>query len=157
MYYKNRGEKFVFVSSESHDYATFIYTLIGKLNPLLKEIVPNLEMIYYWADSRTSQYRNKTIFKVISYHEEYFNCKASWNYMEAGHGKRLCNPIGGTAKRKADQAVKNERFVIQDAVDFYEWSKQESSAIKYVHLSTEEYEISANFLKALGKNLECQW
>ena len=154
MYYKNRGEKFVFVSSESHDYATFIYTLIGKLNPLLKEIVPNLEMIYYWADSRTSQYRNKTIFKVISYHEEYFNCKASWNYMEAGHGKRLCNPIGGTDKRKADQAVKNERFVIQDAVDFYEWSKQESSAIKYVHLSTEEYEISANFLKALCKNLD---
>ena len=38
----------------------------------------------------------------------------------AGHGKEPCNPIGGTAKRKADQAVKNGRFVIQDAVDFYE-------------------------------------
>ena len=74
--------------------------------------------------------------------------------MEAGHGKGPCDPIGGTAKRKADQAVKNGRFVIQDAVDFYEWSKQESSAIKYVYLSTEEYEISANFLKALRKNLD---
>ena len=45
MYYKNRGEKenihqsFVLVSSESHHDATFIYTLIGKLVPLLKEIV----------------------------------------------------------------------------------------------------------------------
>ena len=83
MYYKNRWEKenihqsFVFVSSESHHGATFIYTLIGKLVPLLKEIVPNLEMIHYCTDSPTSQYRNKTIFKVISYHEEYFNCKAS--------------------------------------------------------------------------------
>ena len=74
--------------------------------------------------------------------------------MEAGHGKGPCDPIGGTAKRKADQAVKNGRFVIQDAVDFYEWSKQESSAIKYVYLSTEEYEMSANFLKALCKNLD---
>ena len=83
-----------------------------------------------------------------------FNCKASWNCMEAGHGKGPCDPIGGTAKRKADQAVKNGRFVIQDAVDFYEWSKQESSAIKYVYLSTEEYEMSANFLKALCKNLD---
>ena len=83
-----------------------------------------------------------------------FNCKASWNCMEAGHGKGPCDPIGGTAKRKADQAVKNGRFVIQDAVDFYEWSKQESSAIKYVYLSTEEYEMSANFLKALRKNLD---
>ena len=52
MYYKNRGEKenshqsFVFVSSESHHDATFVYTLIGELVPLLKEIVPNLEMIH---------------------------------------------------------------------------------------------------------------
>ena len=29
-----------------------------------------------------------------------------WN-MEAGHGKAPCDPIGGTAKRKADQAAKN--------------------------------------------------
>ena len=85
----------------------------------MKEIVPNLEIIYYWTDSPTSQYRNKTIFKVI-YHEEYFNCKASWNYIEAGHGKGPCDPIGGTAKHKADQPVKNGRFVIQDAVDFYD-------------------------------------
>ena len=68
--------------------------------------------------------------------------------------KEPCDPIGGTAKRKADLEVKNGRFVIQDNVDFYEWSKQESSAIKYVYLSTEEYEMSANFLKALCKNLD---
>ena len=139
----------MFVSSESYYDATFIYTLIGKLVPLLKEIVPNLEMIHYWTNSPTSQYRNKTIFKVISYHKEYFNCKASWNYMEAGHGKGPCDPAGGPAKRKADQAVKSGRFLIQDSVDFYEWSKQESSTIKYVYLSTEKYEMSANFLKAL--------
>ena len=67
--------------------------------------------------------------------------------MEAGRGKGPCDPIGRTAKRKADQAVKNRRFVIQDAVDFYEWSKQESIDIKHVYLSTEGYEIAANFLQ----------
>ena len=74
----------MFVSSESHHDATFVYTLIGKLVPLWKEIVPNLEIIHYWTHSLTIQYRNKTIFKVISYHEKYLNCKASWNYTEAG-------------------------------------------------------------------------
>ena len=74
--------------------------------------------------------------------------------MECDHEKAPCDPVGRTAKCKANQAVKNGRFVIQDAVDFYEWSKQESSAIKYVYLSTEEYEMSANFLKALCKNLD---
>ena len=116
---KRTVTRVVFLSSESHHDATFIYTLVGKLVPLLKEIVPNLKMIHYWTDSPTSQYRNKTIFKVI-YHEEYFNCKASWNYMEAGHGKGPCDPIDGTAKHKANQAVKNGRFVIQDAAEFYD-------------------------------------
>ena len=74
--------------------------------------------------------------------------------MEGDHGKVPCDPVGRTAKHKANQAVKNGSFVIQDAADFYEWSKQESSAIKYVYLSTEEYEMSANFLKALCKNLD---
>ena len=64
---------------------------------------------------------------MISYHDEYFSCSASWNYMESGHGKGPCDPIGGVAKRKADQAVKNGRFIIQDAIDFFEWAKQDSS------------------------------
>ena len=41
--------------------------------------------------------------------------------MKAGHGKGLCDPIGGAAKRKADQTVKNDKAVIQDAHDFYKW------------------------------------
>ena len=54
------------------------------------------------------------IFKFISCHQEYFNVPASW------HGKGPCDPIGGTAKRKADQAVKNGKYIIQDAHNFYQ-------------------------------------
>ena len=50
----------------------------------------------------------KTILKVISCHEEFFGCKASWNDMESGHGKGPFNPIKGWAKCKTDPAVKNE-------------------------------------------------
>ena len=48
--------------------------------------------------------------------------------MEAGHRKGRMTPIGGMAKRNADQAVKNEKYVIQDAIDFFEWAKQDTSA-----------------------------
>ena len=82
-------------------------------------MVPNLEMIHYWTDSPTSKYRNKTIFKIISCHKEYFGCDASWNYMKAGHRKGTCDATGGVAKRKTDQAVKNGKFIIQDATDFF--------------------------------------
>ena len=144
----------MFVSNESRHDATFVFTLIGKLIPLLKEIVPNLKMVHYWTDSPTSQYRNKTILKTISCHDEYFVCSASWNYMESDHGKGPCDPIGGVAKRKADQAVKNGRFIIQDAIDFFEWAKQDSSSVKFSYLSIEDYEISEKFLKATCENLQ---
>ena len=161
MYFKKQGSEecnhhksFVFISNESRHDATFIYTLIGKLVPQLKQVVPNLEMMHYWTDSPTSQYRNKTIFKIISCHEEYFGVMASWNYMEAGHGKGPCDPSGGVAKRKADQAVKNGKFVIQDAIDFFEWAKQDTSAIVFSYLSTEDYNISEKFLKAACENVQ---
>ena len=46
--------------------------------------------------------------------------------MEVGHGKGQCDPIGETAKGKADQTIKNNKAVIQDArlfsIDDYETS-----------------------------------
>ena len=144
MYYK-KNEKlehksYVFISNESRHDPVFVFTLIQKLIPLLKETLPNLEMIHYWTDSPTSQYRNKTIFKIVSCHDDYFGCKASWSYMESGHGKGPCDPIGGTAKRKADQAVKNGKCAIQDVLDFYDWAKSNSTAITYTYISIEDYE-----------------
>ena len=114
-------QSFVFVSDEPRHDARFVFALIRLLIPMLKELLPDLGYIHYWTDSPTSQYRNKSIFKIVSCHEEYFNISASWNYMESGHGKGPCDPIGGTAKRKDDLAVKNDKAVIQDAMDFFTW------------------------------------
>ena len=74
--------------------------------------------------------------------------------MEAGYGKGPCYPIGGMTKRKADQAVKNGKYVIQDAIDFFEWAKQDTSTIAFSYVSVEDYEISENFLKAACENLQ---
>ena len=160
MYYKTQNSEesghksFVFISNESHHDAIFVYTLIGKLVPLLKEVVPNLEMVDYWTDFPTSQYRNRTIFKIISCHKEYFGVTASSDFMEAGHGKGPCDPIGDVAKQKADRAVKNGKYVIQDAIDFFDWAKQDTSAIAFSYVSIEDYEISEKFLKAACQDLQ---
>ena len=74
--------------------------------------------------------------------------------MEVGYGKGPCYPIRGMTKRKADQAVKNGKYVIQDAIDFFEWAKQDTSTIAFSYVSIEDYEISGNFLKAACENLQ---
>ena len=149
-------QSFVFISDEPNHDSKFVYALLKKLVPILVDLIDDIEFIHYWTDSPTSQYRNKTIFKIVSCHEEMFNVKASWNYMEAGHGKSPCDPIGDTAKRKADLAVKNDKAVIQDARDFYNWAKESEkhSAIKFFFISTNDYKTSSLFLSTFCQNVK---
>ena len=67
-----------------------------------------LNIFHMLSDSPVTQYRNKTMFQIISnYLEkiiptiEHF----SWNYTETGHGKGAPDGVGGTLKRSADRAV----------------------------------------------------
>ena len=122
---KVKVKSFVFVSNEIRHDAKFIFALLKKLIPHVKLLVPNAKHCHFFSDSPTSQYRNKTIFKLISHHKEYFGLEATWNYSEVGHGKGPCDPIGGTAKRQADMAVRHGKVIIQDAADFYSWASSE--------------------------------
>ena len=87
-------QSYVFISDEPRHDAKFVFALLRSYVPQLIELIPTLEYIHYRTDSPMNQHGNKVIFKIISYHTEYFNVSASWNYMEAGHGKGPCNPIG---------------------------------------------------------------
>jgi hypothetical protein len=101
---------------------------------LLKEEFPELEYVHYLTDSPSSQYRNKTIFQILCEHETDFGIKARWNYLETGHGKGPCDGLGASVKRMADMDVKQQKCLIQDATDFYEWAqgKREGSKVKYI-------------------------
>lgn len=59
------------------------------------------------SDSPTTQYRNRTIFHLISnYLGKFRGTKAiTWNYSECGHGKGAPDGIGGYLKRTANQLV----------------------------------------------------
>ena len=65
---------------------------------------------------------------------------ASWHYFEAGHGKGPCDGVGGTTKRLADEAVRQQKATVQSANDFFLWAQaqQASSSIDYLFVSQEE-------------------
>ena len=108
---------------KSHSAPT-IYAVLQKLEPTIKELVLSTNVIHYWIDLPTLQHRNKKIFYIIRHHEELSGASAAWNYFEAGYGKGPCDGNGGTAKRMADDAVKQGKFIRQDAYDFYSWKNK---------------------------------
>jgi hypothetical protein len=56
--------------------AVSVYTILKKLISELKMLVPDIRRIHYLTDSPTSQYRNKSIFRLISTHEEEFGVQS---------------------------------------------------------------------------------
>lgn len=67
-----------------------------------------LNVIHMLSDSPATQYRNKSMFHILSHHIDQIIpnlTRFSWNYSEAGHGKGAPDGIGGTLKRSADRAV----------------------------------------------------
>ena len=104
-----------------------VSAIITKTVQTIKALVPDLNMVHFWTDSPSSQYRNKLIFDMIANFENLHGCKATWHSFESGHGKSACDGVGGTAKRNADMAVKQSQAVIQDAHDFLVWTSSSQS------------------------------
>ncbi len=139
VYYNGQHFSYVFVSdSQSHN-AQAVIVIVNKLIAAIKaDIVADINLVFYFTDSPTSQYRNATIFQFIAKHEELFGFQAHWHYFEAGHGKGPCDGIGGTAKRLADQSVRSHGTLIHNAESFLSWASQSNQKIKYVLYTAHE-------------------
>jgi len=61
-------QSMVFVSDEMGHNSSTVFAFLKERIPHLKVILPNIKHIHYHTDSTTSQYRNKTIFYVLSRH-----------------------------------------------------------------------------------------
>ncbi|MES9879633.1 MAG: hypothetical protein ABW185_01985 [Sedimenticola sp.] len=109
-----------------------------------------IQYVHYLTDSPTSQYRNRFIFDSICEHDELYGCPATWNYYEAGHGKSVCDGLGGTVKRMADEAVNSGKAMIQDADDFFQWAITSSmSEVKFFYVPKSLCEEKASYLKSV--------
>ena len=147
LYYKEVGKllhKYGSNDEPKHDAGT-IFATLQKTMSYVKSNVEGLNRVHHWTDSPTSQYRNKTIFSIVSRHEEHSDAKAAWNYFKTGDGKGPCNGIGGAAKRLADEAVTQEKVSIHDAFITWAENNQQERTIKFLLVDKKETEISRAF------------
>ena len=73
----------------------------------LHQAMPLLNTIHFVTDSPSSQYQNRSICALVGYLPLLFGVRASWAWLEAGHGKGPCDGVGGSIKKKADNLVKS--------------------------------------------------
>ena len=75
-----------------------VSAIITKTVQTIKALVPDLNMVHFWTDFPSSQYRNKLIFDMIANFENLHGCKATWHSFESGHGKSACVELGELQK-----------------------------------------------------------
>lgn len=91
--------------------------IITHLKEALKSFSPILDAvttIHFLSDGPTSQYRNKSLFYLISH--DLMNWlpqvqALTYNFSVAGHGKSPCDGVGAVLKRTADDQVKFGRDI----------------------------------------------
>ena len=119
-----------------HDVSS-VMVYLRVINALLTERFPFVNMVHYFTDGPTSQYRNSSVLSLVSKHSQLFGRSATWLYFEAGHGKGACDGVGAAAKRMADNTVKRQ-IIIHNAAGFVAAGESTPTEIEYIHVPVED-------------------
>ena len=117
-----------------------------------QDFVDRIRNVNYVSDSPFSQYRNNYIKFLVALHFSLFGTRATWNFLEAGHGKGACDGVGGTVKNKATQASKHGAQIC-DFEGFWNWCSTDPSIITFVNITKQKYQFGdkdMTFLKKIG-------
>jgi hypothetical protein len=146
-------KSYVYASDDLGHNAGTVFAFLQKLMPQIQADIGRdaIEHVHYWTDSPCSQYRNISIFKVVSDHIKLFGVSATWNYFESGHGKGPCDGLGGSAKRMADLAVRQNKCRIGNAEDFVQWGITHQANVTYILVETEAINNARRKLQAMCK------
>lgn len=135
-----------------HD-AAAIWAHIVPLLEYIQTTNKNVNQLHFLSDSPSSQYRNKTMFYIIS--KLYWNFPnlelVTWNFSEAGHGKGAADGVGGTVKRVADAAVAKGKD-IDNIDDFMTIVAQSAENVKLEIIN--DYQIFEKDLLILSDKLK---
>ena len=118
-----------------HKFPTTLAFLI-MLMQRIKLAVPDLKHLHLVTDSPTSQYRNRYSCGMLVRAREQFGIRITWNWLESGHGKGLCDGVGGALKGLADRVVKADG-AIQSAEEFVEKITPQTQKVTLLYASKE--------------------
>lgn len=119
IYWKNMSQSFCSISDSNSHQPPAIWAHLTPILDLIKENSPDVNVIHFFSDGPTSQYRQKNNFYLLTHFTKQYNLQSSsWSFFESGHGKSVADGIGGCIKRILDKKI-CYGFDITNAVDAY--------------------------------------
>lgn len=101
-----RSQSFVTVSDDNCHEPHAIWAHLMPVLKLAKDKFPNAQIIHFFSDGPSTQYRQKKNFYLLNLFTQKLKLTYStWSFSEAGHGKSMADGIGGSVKRQLDKRI----------------------------------------------------
>ncbi|KAF9417937.1 hypothetical protein HW555_005082 [Spodoptera exigua] len=124
VYWRDKTQSFCTIAESNNHHPPAIWAHLTPIIQLIKEETPNVNVIHFFSDGPSSQYRQKNNFFLLAHFAKELQLSfATWSFFESGHGKSVADGVGGSVKRALDRKV-CQGFDVTDAKDAYDILKQ---------------------------------
>ena len=119
-------ESLVFITPDKkHDYHAVHTFMSASIQHLKTKLGPKgIQQIVRFSDGAACQYKSRGPFLDVAMAEEEYSTPTTFHYFGSRHGKGPSDGESAVVKRQASQAVIAGVFVINDARDLFEFTKQ---------------------------------
>ena len=119
-------ESLIFITPDKkHDYHAVHEFMTTSVQYLKTRLCPTeIQHIVRFSDGAACQYKSKGPFLDVAMAEKEYGVPVTYHYFGSRHGKGPSDGESAVVKRQASQAVLAGTFIINDAKDLYEFTKQ---------------------------------
>ena len=71
----------------------------------VQQCVPDLQAVRFFSDGAASQFKQRYLFRNLTYLAKAFNVLVSWHFFASHHGKGVVDGLGATVKRLVHQQI----------------------------------------------------
>ncbi|KAJ8671558.1 hypothetical protein QAD02_002817 [Eretmocerus hayati] len=138
-----------------HDYYT-VYTFQQHLIKIPKEAIPSSEKKIYVSDGAAGQYKNRSNFQNLCFHQRDFGVAGEWHFFATSHGKGPCDGVGGTLKHAATKASLQRPLdnQITTAEELFTRSQTLDTSMKIIFVPEEETIEDEGFLNERNEGVK---
>ncbi|KAH9628695.1 hypothetical protein HF086_008636 [Spodoptera exigua] len=140
IYWIGMSQSFVTISDNTCHGPNAIWAHLLPILQFVKRSDPTIEIIHFFSDGPSSQYRQKKIFFLIKLFTTKLKLKyITWSFSESGYSKGVADGIGGAVKRQLDRRVAYGHNVT-DADDAYQHLSTSMKSVKCFKVSDSDIE-----------------
>ena len=147
----SESKSFTFISDDITHNKYTVHACLERLLSMLQSSVPDLQEVHFFSDGAAAQFKQRYLFRNLTYLARAFNVLISWHFFASHHGKGVVDGLGATVKRLVHQQILTGKDC-RNAADFVLLARSKTDAVTVEELLVGEVEAAREELHEIFMN-----